>query len=150
MSGDDEERINSHQGVVGDMDMDLDLLSHKTDAVPSDAAAEAPVRHSQPFDDEDDEEDEHARRERQRRAAEKRKGKRPEQSPQQKADAKAARRRARRLAQQAEEEEAYLNAYRPILTIKSSQGFVWNQVWINSPSHEARAPLPSLLVACNF
>ena len=127
----DSESVDSsaeHQHMVGDMDIDLPsptVGNAKTDS------SQEPNRpsHDGTSDGDEEEEDEETRRENRRRRAEKRKGKRPEQTAQQKADARAARRRARAEA----DEEAYREAYRPILTIKHSQGFVWNQVCVNSP-----------------
>ncbi|KAF9509815.1 hypothetical protein BS47DRAFT_1396548 [Hydnum rufescens UP504] len=106
----DSEIHNENEGahIMGNMDLDVQPPSHKVEI--------------------SEEEDEDTKEELRRKRAEKRKGKQPEQSPAQKAEAKA-RRRAKR-AQEAE--EAYRNAYRPILTIKSSQGFVWNQVCLTA------------------
>jgi hypothetical protein len=125
----ESEQQSQRHHVVGDMDMDLGDNSAPVVSPASQIQTGANQAHAtNDGEDDDEEQNEELQRQIRRKLAEKRKGKRPEQSPQQKADVKAARRRARRLARAEEEEEAYLNAYRPILTIKSSQGFVWNQV----------------------
>jgi len=113
----DSDIHNENEGahIMGNMDLDVQPPSHKVEI--------SEVSEENGDNAMDEEEDEDTREELRRKRAEKRKGKQPEQSPAQKAEAKA-RRRAKR-AQEAE--EAYRNAYRPILTIKSSQGFVWNQ-----------------------
>ena len=114
----DSEIHNENEGahIMGDMDLDMQPPSNKVEI--------SEVNEGTGDNAMDEDEDEDTKEELRRKRAEKRKGKQPEQSAAQKAEAKA-KRRAKR-AQEAE--EAYRNAYRPILTIKSSQGFVWNQV----------------------
>jgi hypothetical protein len=120
----DSDIHNENEGahIMGNMDLDVQPPSHKVEI------SEVSEENGDNAMDEDEDED--TKEELRRKRAEKRKGKQPEQSPAQKAEAKA-RRRAKR-AQEAE--EAYRNAYRPILTIKSSQGFVWNQVCLTALS----------------
>ncbi|KAF8311949.1 hypothetical protein DL93DRAFT_2098481 [Clavulina sp. PMI_390] len=123
-----------HQHVVGDMEMDgvgdvtlVDAAGdHDSTASDAQQQQQAGLKLKLAAADEENEGDEQAQKEARRLLAEKRKGKRPELSPEQ-IQAKAAARAERRRAREEAEIEAYRESYRPILTIKSSQGFVWNQ-----------------------
>ncbi|KAF8339787.1 uncharacterized protein EI90DRAFT_3151240 [Cantharellus anzutake] len=110
---------NEPAAVMGEMDIDTptDAENNTTTIQTKEYVS------SEKTDGDAEDEDEESKEELLRKRVEKRKGKQPEQTEAQKAEARA-RRRARRML---EEEEAYNNVYRPILTIKSSQGFVWNQ-----------------------
>jgi len=125
-SGDESDHSsqdNDNEGahIMGEMELDLPpgaLKLEDNNEMPGESTS---TRNLHTEDDDDD--DEELKEEQRRKRAEKRKGKQPEQTAAHKAEMRA-KRRARR-AQEAE--ESYHSAYRPILTIKSSQGFVWNQ-----------------------
>src|SRR5258708_1403578 len=111
---------NEQVAVMGQIDIDPPTDFENNSPAISKKASES----SEKTDVDAEDEDEESKEELLRKRVEKRKGKQPEQTEAQKTEARA-RRHARRML---EEEEAYNSVYRPILTIKSSQGFVWNQV----------------------